>query len=109
MSLDEQREAVLNETDARRGADVVIEAVGTPETWRLATQMARPGGLVNFFGGCPSGSEVSLETRPLHYGELTLKVVFHHTPAYFAQALELIQGRHIDVEALVTARLPLSS
>ncbi len=109
MSAQEQREAVLKETDARRGADIVIEAVGTPETWALATTMARPGGLVNFFGGCPSGSQVSLETQPLHYSELTLKGVFHHTPAYFAQALELIEGHHIDVEALITARVPLSS
>ena len=52
---------------------------------------------------------MSLDTRPLHYSELTLKGVFHHTPAYFAQALELIQGQHIDVEALITARLPLTS
>jgi L-iditol 2-dehydrogenase len=109
MSLPEQREAVLRETGARRGADVVIEAVGTPGTWELAATLARPGGLVNFFGGCAAGTQVSLETRPLHYGELTLKGVFHHTPAYFAQALELIQGQHIDVEALITARVPLAS
>jgi L-iditol 2-dehydrogenase len=109
LSLQEQREAILQETEARRGADVVIEAVGIPESWELAASLARPGGLVNFFGGCPSGSRVSLDTRPIHYSELTLKGVFHHTPAYFAQALELIQGHHIDVEALITARLPLTS
>jgi L-iditol 2-dehydrogenase len=109
MSLQEQREVILQETDARRGADVVIEAVGLPETWELAATLTRPGGLVNFFGGCPSGSRVSLETRPIHYSELTFKGVFHHTPSHFAQALELIQGHHIDVEALITARLPLTS
>src|SRR5207248_3927759 len=108
-TLDEQKEAILDKTEARRGADVVIEAVGVPETWELAVSLVRPGGLVNFFGGCPSGSRVSLETRPIHYSELTLKGVFHHTPAYFAQALELIQGHHLDVEALITARLPLAS
>jgi L-iditol 2-dehydrogenase len=109
MSAQEQRETVLQETEAHRGADVVIEAVGTTHTWALATTLARPGGLVNFFGGCPSGSQVSLDTYPIHYSELTLKGVFHHTPAYFAQALELIQGRYIDVEALITARFPLAS
>jgi len=109
MSIDEQREAVLRETEKHRGADVVIEAVGTTDTWELAATLIRPGGLVNFFGGCPSGSRVSLDTRPIHYSELTLKGVFHHTPAYFAQALELIQGHHIDVETLITARLPLAS
>ena len=108
-SLKEERDAILNKIEARRGADIVIEAVGIPETWELAASLVRPGGLVNFFGGCPSGSRVNFETRPLHYNELTFKGVFHHTPAYFAQALELIQGHHIDVEALITARLPLAS
>jgi L-iditol 2-dehydrogenase len=109
MSPEEQREVVLKETDAQRGADVVVEAVGTPETWQLATTLVRPGGLVNFFGGCPSGTQVSLETRPLHYSELTLKGVFHHTPTYFKQALELIIGQHVDVEALISAYAPLSA
>ena len=108
-SFEEQRERLIAETEGERGADIVIEAVGTPETWMLATQIARPGGLVNFFGGCPSDTYVNLATRPLHYSELTLKGVFHHTPTYFAQALDLIQDRRIDVEALITARLPLAS
>jgi len=108
-SLEEQQEVVLDKTEARRGADIVIEAVGIPETWELAASLVRPGGLVNFFGGCPSGSRVSFETRPIHYSELTFKGVFHHTPAYFEQALELIQSRRIDVEELITARLPLTS
>ncbi len=109
LSPTAQCEAVRAQTEGQRGADVVIEAVGTPETWTLATSMVRPGGLVNFFGGCPSGTQVALETRPLHYGELTTKGVFHHTPAYFAQALDLIIGRHIDVEALITRRVPLAA
>ena len=108
-TFEEQRERLLAETEGRRGADIVIEAVGTPETWTLATQIVRPGGVVNFFGGCPSDTYINLATRPLHYSELTLKGVFHHTPAYFAQALDLISDRRIDVEALITARLPLSS
>ena len=52
---------------------------------------------------------MSFETHRIHYSELTFKGVFHHTPAYFAQALELIQGHHIDIESLITARLPLTS
>lgn len=108
-SKEEQWDMVLNHTVARRGADVVIEAVGMPETWELAASLARPGGLVNFFGGCPSGSRVSFETQPLHYSELTFRGVFHHTPRYFAQALELIQEHRVDVEALITAKIPLES
>lgn len=109
FSLAEQGEAIRQETERGRGVDVVIEAVGLPETWELAVSLARPGGLVNFFGGCSSEARITLATRPLHYSELTLKGVFHHTPAYFARALELIASRQVDVEALITARYPLSA
>ncbi len=108
LSPQEQRETVIAQTEGRRGADVVIEAVGTPETWSIASKMVRPGGLVNFFGGCPAGSQVTLETQPLHYSELTIKGVFHHTPGYFAQAFDIITSHQIDIEALITERVPLS-
>lgn len=109
LSLEEQAEALRNLTEQQRGVDCAIEAVGTPETWSLAVQITRRGGLVNFFGGCANGTQITLETRPVHYDELRLKGVFHHTPAYFAQALELITNHRIDVEALITERVPLSS
>lgn len=94
-------------TDAQRGVDVVIEAVGAPELWEAAAQMARRGGLVNFFGGCASGSSIHLETQPIHYGELTLKGVFHHTPYYFSTALQLIAQQRIPVARLITGSFPL--
>src|SRR5258707_4681793 len=61
-----------------RGADVVIEAVGLPELWQLATRLLRRGGVVNFFGGCASGTAVNLDTHLLHYSEITCKASFHH-------------------------------
>ena len=73
-----------------RGADVVIEAVATPVTWEWAVAMVRKGGLVNFFGGPPSGTVVALDTNRLHYGDITLKASFHHTPAACRTAFELI-------------------
>ncbi len=109
LSLKEQGEMVRRETEQSRGVDVAIEAVGLPATWELATTLVRPGGLVNFFGGCPSEAQVTLATRPLHYSELTLRGVFHHTPVYFARAVEMINTHQVDVEALVTARYPLSA
>lgn len=108
MSLAEQGTAVKQETEEQRGADIVIEAVGTPETWELAATLVHPGGLVNFFGGCPSDSRVTFQTRPIHYSELTFKGVFHHTPAFFAEALHLISNHTIKVEALISERRPLA-
>ncbi|HEX4202803.1 MAG TPA: alcohol dehydrogenase catalytic domain-containing protein [Ktedonobacteraceae bacterium] len=109
LSLPEQCEVVRSNTEGQRGADVVIEAVGTPATWEQAAKMVRPGGQVTFFGGCPSGTQVTLETQALHYSEITTRGVFHFTPAHFAQSLDYITGGHIEIEDLVTARVPLSS
>ncbi len=72
--------------------DVVIEAVGKPETWETAVKWVRKGGTVNFFGGCPSGTSVSLDTSLIHYSNLTLLASFHHTPRTIRRALEFIEA-----------------
>ena len=72
--------------------DVVIEAVGKPETWEAAVRLVRKGGTVNFFGGCPSGTTVSLDTALIHYSNLTLLASFHHTPRTVRRALEFIEA-----------------
>jgi len=77
--------------EGSRNFDVVIEAVGQPEAWQAATRLVRKGGKVNFFGGCPAGSAVSLDTNLLHYSNLTLYSSFHHTPRTIRRALELIE------------------
>jgi L-iditol 2-dehydrogenase len=66
---------------------LVFEAVGRPETWRIAAGAAAPGGVVVLVGGCPSGSEVVLDPGPLHYEELELRGTFHHSPADVDRAL----------------------
>lgn len=91
-----------------RGADVAIEAVGKPETWELVTQMVRRGGVVNFFGGCPGGTRVSLETALLHYSEITCKASFHHTPAHVRRALDLIGRGVVTARDFVTGEEPLA-
>lgn len=98
---------MVKDLSGGRGADVSIEAVGVPEIWERSIEMTRRGGQVTLFGGCPADTAISVPTFPLHYGELTLKGVFHHTPAYFATALELIATRQVDVGALLSGILPL--
>jgi len=71
--------------------DVVIEAVGKPETWQTAVRLVRKGGTVNFFGGCPNGTTVSLDTARIHYSNLKLLASFHHTPRTIRQALGFIE------------------
>jgi L-iditol 2-dehydrogenase len=79
----------------RHRPDLVIEAVGRPETWELAVRMAEPGGTVNLFGGCARDSTFTVSTARVHYEEVTLLGTYHHAPRYLARALEiLVAGEH---------------
>jgi L-iditol 2-dehydrogenase len=88
--------------------DVVIEAVGKPETWEAAVQLVRKGGTVNFFGGCPSGTTISLDTSLIHYSNLRLLASFHHTPKTIRHALELIESGVVSASNFIDGECPLS-
>ena len=94
-------------SDEKKGLDVVVECVGLPEIWELAFNCVRPGGTVHFFGGCKSGSSVNFDTTKMHYSDIKMMSVFHHTPKYFRQALDLIASGEVEVEKLITDTLPL--
>jgi L-iditol 2-dehydrogenase len=91
------------------GADVVIEAVGLPEVWQLAVRLLRRGGVINFFGGCPTGTEVGVDTNLLHYSELTLKASFHHTPALIRKALDAVDRGCVSAKDMVNRVEPLAN
>ena len=86
-----------------RGADVVIEAVGTADAWREAIELVRPGGTVVFFGG----REVTVDTYRLHYEELTLRGAFHHTPRTVRAALAFLASGARPWERLITHEVGL--
>lgn len=94
-------------TPQGRGADVVIEAAGLPQVWEQSIKMVRRGGVVNLFGGCKPGTTINVETGLLHYSELTLKAIFHHTPHYIRCALEMIGRKEIKTDLLITHEFPL--
>jgi L-iditol 2-dehydrogenase len=94
-------------TEGSRGADSVIEAVGSPRTWEWAIQMVRRGGTVNLFGGCPRGSKVEFDPTALHYSEITIKSTFHHTPRFIREALEAVGRGEIRASDFITGEIPL--
>jgi L-iditol 2-dehydrogenase len=103
LALDAPRDdagvrAVRAVTPGGRGADVVVEAVGRPETWETAVALARPGGEVNLYGGCAAGTRVTFATFPLHYEELRIQGSYHHTPTSVRAALSDL-ARHSEVYA----------
>ena len=93
---------------AKSHFDAVFEAVGRPETWEAAVHLVRKGGTVNFFGGCPSSTTVTLDTTLIHYSNLTLLASFHHTPKTIRRALQFIEEGIVHSRDFVDGEHPLS-
>lgn len=99
--------AIKSQTDERT-YDAVFEAVGTPATWAACVRLVRKGGRVNWFGGCPGDTSVTLDTGLIHYSSLTLLASFHHTPRSIRRALQYIEEGVIRAEDFVKDEVPLS-
>ena len=93
---------------SQRGPDAVVEAAGNPVTWKQALAMVRRGGVVNFFSGLPSGTQVEIEPAAIHYSEIKLISPFHHTPRFFRDALEAIRRGDISAHDFVTEEIRLA-
>ncbi|MBS34592.1 MAG: dehydrogenase [Thiotrichales bacterium] len=94
-------------TEGGEGVFVAIDCTGVPEVWSDVIGSVRPGGLVNFFGGCAPDTHIELDTHQVHYSELTLKGVYHHRPATVRAALELLSADDFPAKQLLSDEAPI--
>lgn len=90
------------------GPDLVIECTGQVDGWRDAFARVRRGGRVVFFGGCPAGTALEIDTRRMHYDNLTLIAPFHFRPRDVRHAYGLLAGGRLGAGRIVNARSPLA-
>jgi len=86
------------------GADVVLEAVGVPETFELCTTLVRPGGHLANIG--VHGKPVTLHLEDLWIRDVTITtglVDAYSTPTL----LKMVSSGQIDANELVTHRFAL--
>jgi alcohol dehydrogenase len=86
------------------GADVVMEAVGVPETFELCTRLVRPGGRVANIGVHGKPATLHLETLWIKDVTLTTGLVDTSTTPTL---LRLLASGHLDPSPLVTHRFGL--
>ncbi len=103
----DQVKEVKRRTEGGRGVDVAIEATGLPEVWEKTIAMVRKGGTASLFGGCKSNTSITVDTALIHYHEITIKGVYHHTPYYVKRAFELIKSRTVDARQFITGSVPI--
>jgi IMP dehydrogenase len=91
-------------------------AASIRELWKKATflmisqygeEEARPHDILLPSIGCSSGTSILVDTGAVHYGELTVKGAFHHTPSCVEKAINLISTGGVKTEPLISRVMPL--
>jgi 2-desacetyl-2-hydroxyethyl bacteriochlorophyllide A dehydrogenase len=88
-----------------RGADVVLECAGAEATTQQAIAVTRKGGTLVIAGVCLKPVQTPVSSIVLN--ELTVKGSMCYYPGEYADALDLIARKKIDVAPLVTSVIPL--
>jgi len=99
---------LLRATIGRPDADVVIESVGSLPAHREALGLVGRGGILVSFGGVATGQILPVDIGRMHYEEISILPIYHHTPPDVAEAVRQLVTGQVPVERLITARLPLS-
>ncbi len=92
---------VTEETDGL-GADLVVEATGQKDIWEGSPSLARRGGTVLLFGGCPTGTRACFDAGRIHYDEIKLVGAFHFTPSDVREAYNLLASGRLNVSKLIS-------
>jgi len=100
-------DSLVREMTGGRGADLVVEAVGTEATLAQAIELAATGGEVIVFGTLTGGGR-GLPYYQLYFKELVLRNPRAATVDDYARGIELAASGVLDLEAIVTDRFGLS-
>jgi len=107
-TTDRSSQEALQGAIGRPDADVVIEVIGAVETHREALGLVGRGGTLISFGGVAPGPTMPVDIGHLHYNEIAVQPIYHHTPVDVAEAVRQLAAGAVPVQQLVTGRLPMS-
>lgn len=100
-------ECVMSETDGM-GADIAIVAAPAAAPQEQAVSLVRKRGTVVLFASLPKhNSTITVDSRPIHYGELRVVGTSDSAPGHVEKAVELIASGQVPANKLATHVLPL--
>ncbi len=102
---EENLEELINSLSAGRGADVVFECSASVPGINSALQLARKMGQVTQIG-LPGGS-VNIDYAKIAYKHLKVTGTLGSIYSSWEKALNLVASEKVDLQSLLTAKLPL--
>ena len=102
--------SVVKERTAGLGADVVIVGAPTREAQEGSLCFARKGGAISLFASLPKdASDITLDSRAVHYGELRIVGASDSRPEHVAKAVQLLADGKMDTGPIITHRVSLGN
>jgi len=98
----------LAESNGGRLFDLVITSAGAPSVVEQAFRSVDRGGTVLLFAPLAPGTNVTLSAWEIWRDQITIVSTYAGPPVDTEQAIELLRTRHIEVDDMITHRLPLA-
>ena len=99
--------AVIADATEGRGCDVVVLTAGDGATLQEAVGWVRDGGIITLFGNLSPRTPAVLDPNILYYREVTVQGSYSPSPTDLVSALQLIHSHAVNVDPLITHRMPL--
>ncbi len=98
--------AMARQLTGELGVDIVYELSGSPSAFRQGLKMLRRGGRMAMIGLSMGSGEITPISDAVR-GEITLQGSFNYVPSTWNRAIGLLEQEMIDLQSLVSHRLPL--
>ena len=98
--------AIVRDATDGRGADAVLEAVGSPQATRLAMDLLRPGGTLSIVG-VHNEAAFSISPTEAYDKNLTLRIGRCPARALLEETIPIVERQKYDLASIVSHRLPL--
>jgi len=99
--------SIVSDATAGRGADAVLEVVGSHEAGRAAYELVRPGGTVSVVG-VHTDPHLSFSPAEAYDKNLTFRVGRCPARHLLPRLIPVVQSHRHDLTAIISHRLPLS-
>jgi threonine dehydrogenase-like Zn-dependent dehydrogenase len=99
--------AIVREATDGRGADAVLEVVGSESAMRLAVELIRPGGIISSVG-VHTEDRFAFSPVEAYNKNLTFKIGRCSARFYAERLVSVVRKKKYDLASVISHRLPLS-
>jgi L-sorbose 1-phosphate reductase len=102
LTVPNELAGVVRETTQGRGVDDCLAALGLAAVQEKSLDFLAKGGVVHFFGGTPPGeSHIRIDTRRVHYDEISLVGSSGGDPSDVQEVMKLLKKKQISPEGYI--------